>query len=332
MLIVGYHHVVPDFEQTSRRVIPALVTSTRTFERQLATLATSHRFADLGEALGVLNGSVSADRDLCVVTFDDGYRSFAEHAMPVLARMGIPAVVYVPSAFVGGTVPYLHDRLYLLLRLVRASPRPVSRFEVSGPAEGALRHALAVDALPAVDQLLERWGRTVCLEVAEAIEGALGVDPAAALEDSHPLSWDELRAVRAAGFEVGSHTVDHACLHRESRTELAHQLRNSKSAIERELGAPVVDFSYPNGWYTPSAIQEVQAAGYRSAVTTESRLNPLGQCPFVLKRKVVWEYTTRGVRGFSPAVASCNFDDVFAAFGVAADVRGRKPDPVTTIS
>ena len=66
MLIVGYHHVVPDFEQTSRRVIPALVTSTRTFERQLATLATSHRFADLGEALGVLNGSVSADRDLCV--------------------------------------------------------------------------------------------------------------------------------------------------------------------------------------------------------------------------------------------------------------------------
>ncbi len=34
------------------------------------------------------------------VTFDDGYRSVAEHALPVLERLNMPATVFVPTGFV----------------------------------------------------------------------------------------------------------------------------------------------------------------------------------------------------------------------------------------
>lgn len=327
MLIVGYHHVVPDFERTSRQVIPALVTSVATFQKQLATIAKSYRFASLAEALDVLGGRESNEQDLCVVTFDDAYRSFLDHALPVLQRLGVPAVVYVPSGLIESANPLLHDRLYALLRLARTAP-PATGFGVSGSVEIALAAALREDPHVAVERLLEHSSRAVCVAVAEALERTLGVDSDAALRDSRLLSWDELRKVRAAGFGIGSHTVDHACVHSESRTEAIRQLASSRTKIESELGAPVVDFSYPNGWYTPSVIDELRTAGYRSAVTTESRLNRLGENPFLLKRKAVWEFTSRGVRGFSPAVASCNFDDVFAALRVAPYVKGEKPDAI----
>ena len=36
-----------------------------------------------------------------VVTFDDAYRSVFERGLPVLARLGAPATVFVPTAFAG---------------------------------------------------------------------------------------------------------------------------------------------------------------------------------------------------------------------------------------
>src|SRR5439155_6373969 len=39
------------------------------------------------------------------VTFDDGYRSIAEHALPVLGRLGVPGTVFVPTAHVGSPDP-----------------------------------------------------------------------------------------------------------------------------------------------------------------------------------------------------------------------------------
>ena len=37
-----------------------------------------------------------------LLTFDDGYRSIVEVALPWLQRFGYPGVVFVPTAFIGG--------------------------------------------------------------------------------------------------------------------------------------------------------------------------------------------------------------------------------------
>ena len=37
------------------------------------------------------------------ITFDDGYRSVRELALPLLERFGYPAVLFIPTDFVGGT-------------------------------------------------------------------------------------------------------------------------------------------------------------------------------------------------------------------------------------
>jgi peptidoglycan/xylan/chitin deacetylase (PgdA/CDA1 family) len=44
-----------------------------------------------------------------VITFDDAYRDFEEHALPVLAELGLPATVFVPTAHIGGTNAWIVD-------------------------------------------------------------------------------------------------------------------------------------------------------------------------------------------------------------------------------
>jgi peptidoglycan/xylan/chitin deacetylase (PgdA/CDA1 family) len=58
---------------------------------------------DVGTALAAGNGSARFPERAALLTFDDGYRSVLEHAAPLLAERGIPAVAFVPTAFVGRT-------------------------------------------------------------------------------------------------------------------------------------------------------------------------------------------------------------------------------------
>jgi peptidoglycan/xylan/chitin deacetylase (PgdA/CDA1 family) len=71
------------------------------FDAQMADLAATGRVATLDSALDALARPLPpAERDPVVVTFDDGTADFAEHALPVLERHGVPAVLYVATDFV----------------------------------------------------------------------------------------------------------------------------------------------------------------------------------------------------------------------------------------
>lgn len=48
-------------------------------------------------------------RGCACVTFDDGYESVLEHALPVLARLGLPACMYVATGWIGQGRIYPHD-------------------------------------------------------------------------------------------------------------------------------------------------------------------------------------------------------------------------------
>ena len=58
-------------------------------------------------------------KDLFVVTFDDGYRDVYRYAYPVLKQMGVPAITYLPTAFIDTDKRFNHDRLFHLLRKVQ---------------------------------------------------------------------------------------------------------------------------------------------------------------------------------------------------------------------
>jgi peptidoglycan/xylan/chitin deacetylase (PgdA/CDA1 family) len=71
------------------------------FERQVSALASRRRVVPLAEAVELLG---HPEAGACAaITFDDGYRDFAELAVPVLAAQGLHATLFVPGGFLGRT-------------------------------------------------------------------------------------------------------------------------------------------------------------------------------------------------------------------------------------
>jgi peptidoglycan/xylan/chitin deacetylase (PgdA/CDA1 family) len=120
--------------------------------------------------------------------------------------------------------------------------------------------------------------------------------------------------------------VRHAALTNLPLEEARREIAGCRDQIEARLGKRPRHFAYPNGYHTPSVRRAVAEAGFETAATTEDRENLRGADPFALRRKVLWENSTLGPLGYSPALAACAFDGVFHAFGLARAVDGERAD------
>ena len=86
------------------------------------------------------------------------------------------------------------------------------------------------------------------------------------------LDADGVRAVAAAGHEVGSHTLTHADLRGADPATLAHEVGDSRRVLEDVLQADVPGFCYPWGRFDDAAADAVRAAGYDHACVTGDHL------------------------------------------------------------
>jgi peptidoglycan/xylan/chitin deacetylase (PgdA/CDA1 family) len=88
-----------------------------------------------------------------------------------------------------------------------------------------------------------------------------------------PLSWEQLRGLSAAGWEVGSHSRSHPRLTRLEDDELERELRESREDCERELGRPCTSIAYPFGDVDERVVQATEHAGYRAGGALPARFH-----------------------------------------------------------
>lgn len=81
------------------------------------------------------------------------------------------------------------------------------------------------------------------------------------------LNWPEVRALRDAGMEIGSHTVRHPRLSNLPKATARSEIVESKQMLEAGLGQPVEFFAYPFTARRKETRSLVRAAGYRGAVS-----------------------------------------------------------------
>lgn len=93
----------------------------------------------------------------------------------------------------------------------------------------------------------------------------------------------QVREMLAAGWELGSHTIDHPDLTTLDATALADELTRSRQILRRRFGVPVSHLCYPAGRYDDTVAAAAEAAGYSSASTTDPGL-ATAESPFRLKR------------------------------------------------
>jgi peptidoglycan/xylan/chitin deacetylase (PgdA/CDA1 family) len=105
--ILMYHRIAPPrpgLAQPTWNVPPGA------FRAQLEGLrARGFRFASLRDVVKTTREGGRTEPNTVVLTFDDGYRNNYLHAWPVLRELGIPATVFVASAFMGSAAPFPFD-------------------------------------------------------------------------------------------------------------------------------------------------------------------------------------------------------------------------------
>jgi peptidoglycan/xylan/chitin deacetylase (PgdA/CDA1 family) len=142
------------------------------------------------------------------------------------------------------------------------------------------------------------------------------------------MSWEELRELRAAGVEVGAHTVNHVVLTNVPAARARSEIQGCRAELGDRLGEPPRHFAYPNGYYSPAIRRVVAECGFASAVTTDDLENRRGGDAYALRRKTLWENSTQGPRRYSGSVAACNLDGVFGVLRLKRAPTGERPDRV----
>jgi len=86
------------------------------------------------------------------------------------------------------------------------------------------------------------------------------------------MNWDQIRELREDGVEFGSHTATHAMLTGLTLEEMAREALRSRTAIEEQIGGPILSVAYPFGACDRIVESVFGACGYVFGVTCESRL------------------------------------------------------------
>lgn len=98
------------------------------------------------------------------------------------------------------------------------------------------------------------------------------------------MRWEHLREMAAAGMSIQSHTASHPFLKQLSDEAVARELRESKVAIQNELGVPVDYLSLPNGSCGASCGAIAAGAGYTGICSSVVGYNTAGTDRFLLRR------------------------------------------------
>ncbi|MBI4421623.1 MAG: polysaccharide deacetylase family protein [Gemmatimonadetes bacterium] len=250
------------------------------FERQMRYLASRYHVVPLDYLLdapaGPDGGAVAA------ITFDDGYETTYQEAVPVLRRIGLPATVFVITEFLVHGRALWWDRLRAMVAATRQTGVVVE-------IQGRMRRLrlLTIDDRKDALRLLAREVQGLPPDRREILLGRLSADlevKGGELVTGGPLNTAELREMADRGIAVGSHGCSQDSFLHLSREHLLAELTESKRVLESVTGFPVAWLAYPYGEFSREVTQLVREAGYRGALTTMEGLNDGISDPFAIRR------------------------------------------------
>ena len=233
----------------------------------------------------VLSGKLP--RRALLITFDDGYRSFLDSALPVLRLLGVPSMLFVTGACLD---PYNLPLDNLLSYLCTSVGLERLASALDPHARGTRTFLQLLDMVAMMP-----FGRFVNLrdELAERFE----VDQTALRAESEIfVDPQDLAGLSAVGCEVANHTRSHLFCRSIPNEEVAREeIVEHARRLESLTGRPVRAFSYPYGQRkdaTPMVERILLESGHSASFLAESRLHLNGHAGRVWNRVRLDGYAT----------------------------------------
>jgi peptidoglycan/xylan/chitin deacetylase (PgdA/CDA1 family) len=130
--------------------------------------------------------------------------------------------------------------------------------------------------------ILKKYGFTATFFIYTSFIGA----------SKNALTWDQLKAMKADGFEVGSHSVNHVDLSKkmdgESEKEYVARVKRelllSKQILDDKLNQNTQYIAFPYGQFNQVLLKLCEETGYRVGFSVKAGGNPFFSDPLTLKR------------------------------------------------
>ena len=285
LLILLWHNIEPTWYQPFRPGV-----GIQGLAHQLKRLRQLTTVVPLSSALEDLSNGKPLPPRAVAITFDDGYRDNLDLAVPLLQELDLPATFFLISGILSREVDPWWERA--AWAIAHSKVPEVTWAGRTLPTRGqqgydsilwAAEHLKTLDrshmqeALTELVSLLEPVGEPVLHELF--------------------LDWDEARKLAELGFGIGSHTLHHTVLGRESHREQVRELVTSRAQLEAELGLPVELVAYPSGTradYDASTMAATREAGYRFGLAAHAGMHSESRSRYAVPRFVMVPH-----RGFS---------------------------------
>lgn len=285
--VLTYHRV--DYADSHPDLYPGLIsTIPEHFEQHILYLISHCHPISMSELLDacLADHTVQLPPRAVLVTFDDAYLDFAQHAWPILKRHGVPATLFVPTAF-----PDHPERVFWWDQLYHAFQTTSRREPLN--ALGLQLPLLTPDHRNAAFVKLRK--RLKALQHSETI--ALVDKLCSKLDVPRPknsvLGWDALRQLMREGVTLGAHTRTHPLTTRISTEQIKTEVLGSLYDLDRFTGSTPQVFAYPSGAVNKEVMEILKNAGFLLAFTSGRGINDLRHIqPFMVRRINVGRRTT----------------------------------------
>ena len=289
------YHYVRDLPRTRFPRIKGMLIDD--FHRQIDLWSQHLEMASLESAIAFLRGQYRPSRDLCLLTFDDGFKDHFSYVMPLLASRNIQGLFgVITSCTEEHRVASVHMNHFLMAHLPFCEYQKAVLKRVQDDVGGidlderAASESYPLDTLevaslkyllnflvtpPARDRILR-----------EIFVRYLGDETCFARQLY--MNWDEVRQLQSAGMLIAGHSHEHNALATLSAAELSKDLHTCRTILDRRVSPqPRWPFSYPYGKtnsYNSLTISTLKECGFMCGFDTEYRPNSPGAELFELHR------------------------------------------------
>lgn len=297
-VVLLYHRVLDASERPRAHSSDGIVVTREVFERHLRFLQRHFNVVDARTFGRHLQTREKFPPATCLITFDDGWSDNFKHAFPALKERGLPAVIFLPTDYIGSGRVFWQERMARLLNALRRSPeKPASGSQTTIEKYG-LRPMLDAPETDAPSRIHE-FIQSLKSRSPEEIEKILGAITACVPSKTEMnsidtyMNWTEIREMAQNNVIFGSHAVSHCLLTQLDPPGILRELRQSRDIIERELNGPITMLAYPNGNYDERVIDCAGSAGYEVAFTTRPGLVSTNTDRLAIPRLNIHDGSTR---------------------------------------
>lgn len=249
VVVLNLHRVSPEPNEFWSPLSPAVFENLVVFLKQHFQVVL---FRDLP--------GIRADKPIAILSFDDGYEDFVEHAMPILERHDIRANLnIIPSCVETGKAIW-NVQLYDFLQAASATSiedirLPAFSHRLAGDDKRSkMQYGLKISAFLKNRSRSER--RVLWARVAEVINAAKHYERTRMMTAADVIAASKVH-------EIGVHSFDHDSMGFEEDDYFLADFDRCRRYFQQTLGLPLDIYAFPNGSYRPGQVSALQANSVR---------------------------------------------------------------------